>query len=238
MDDDGGVGRIAALWRYPVKSMAAEPLREIDVSWHGLTGDRRWAFVRGDVPRSDFPWLTIRERAEMWRYRPVFVDPARPDDSRVLVRTPDGDEYDVVDPQLAAELGDGVRAIKQKRGTFDAMPLSLITTQSIAAIAAAAEAGELEPRRFRPNLLVDAPDAAPFAEDGLLGRVLRVGTMRMRVDRHDERCAVVNVEPSTLERDPTILRTIADRRDSCLGVYGSIVEPGRVRLGDRVVVED
>jgi hypothetical protein len=28
------VGRVAGLWRYPVKSMAAEALTEIDVSWH------------------------------------------------------------------------------------------------------------------------------------------------------------------------------------------------------------
>jgi uncharacterized protein YcbX len=43
------VGRIVELWRYPVKSMAAEPLTEIDVSWHGFAGDRRWAFIRDGV---------------------------------------------------------------------------------------------------------------------------------------------------------------------------------------------
>ena len=39
------VGRVAAVLRYPVKSMAAEPVEDVDVSWHGLSGDRRWAFV-------------------------------------------------------------------------------------------------------------------------------------------------------------------------------------------------
>ncbi len=39
------VGRVAALRRYPVKSMAAEELDAVEVSWHGLAGDRRWAFV-------------------------------------------------------------------------------------------------------------------------------------------------------------------------------------------------
>ena len=29
------VGRVAALWRYPVKSMGAEALDEVEVSWHG-----------------------------------------------------------------------------------------------------------------------------------------------------------------------------------------------------------
>ena len=40
------VGRVAGLWRYPVKSMAAERLENVEVSWHGLAGDRRWAFIR------------------------------------------------------------------------------------------------------------------------------------------------------------------------------------------------
>ncbi|NNF58246.1 MAG: hypothetical protein HKN04_08385, partial [Rhodothermaceae bacterium] len=43
------VGRVVALWRYPVKSMGAESLEEVDISWHGLAGDRRWAFIRGGV---------------------------------------------------------------------------------------------------------------------------------------------------------------------------------------------
>jgi uncharacterized protein YcbX len=69
MTGEREVGRVAALWRYPVKSMAAEALEEVEVSWHGLAGDRRWAFVRDGIPRSGFPWMAIRERSEMGRYR-------------------------------------------------------------------------------------------------------------------------------------------------------------------------
>ena len=29
------LGRVAAIWRYPVKSMAGESLTEVDVSWKG-----------------------------------------------------------------------------------------------------------------------------------------------------------------------------------------------------------
>ena len=49
------IGRVAALWRYPVKSMAAEELDGAEVSWHGFAGDRRWAFIRdgqGGRPRA------------------------------------------------------------------------------------------------------------------------------------------------------------------------------------------
>lgn len=51
----------------------------------------------------------------------------------------------------------------------------------------------------------------------------------MRVDRRDQRCMVVNVDPQTLERDPSILRTIANERQSRLGVYGTPVAPATSR---------
>jgi hypothetical protein len=230
------LGRVAALWRYPVKSMAAESLQEVEVSWHGLAGDRRWAFVQEDLVRSGFPWLTIRERAEMWRYTPSFADPQRPDASRTLVRTPAGEELDVADPGLAASLGGGVRLIKQNRGVFDTMPLSLITTMSIAAIGATVGA-ELVPQRFRPNLLIEPAGDAPFQEDEWVGSVLQIGAMRMRVDQRDSRCVLVNVDPASGVRDASVLRTIARERESCLGVYGSTVEPGRVAVGDAVLLD-
>ncbi len=157
------VGRVVALRRYPVKSMAAEELDGAEVSWHGLAGDRRWAFVRDGQVRSGFPWLTIRERPEMARYRPFYTERARPNASATLVRTPSGGELDVADPALAAELGPGVRVIKQDRGIFDTLPLSLLTTQTLAGLGRLTGT-RLAAGRFRPNLLVDAagPD---FAED-------------------------------------------------------------------------
>jgi uncharacterized protein YcbX len=229
------VGRVAALFRYPVKSMAGEPLEAVDVSWHGLAGDRRWAFIRDGLVRSGFPWLTIRERPEMGHYRPVFAEPARPDESATIVRTPSGAALDVTDPALAAELGHGSRVLKQHRGIYDVLPLSLITTPTIAAVDALV-APALEVRRFRPNLLVEPTADDAFAEDAWVGAVLRIGGLLMRVDQRDKRCVMVNVDPDTTARDPEVLRTIARERQSCLGVYGSTVQPGRVAVGDAVVL--
>jgi uncharacterized protein YcbX len=190
------VGRVAGLWRYPVKSMAAESLDEVEVSWHGLAGDRRWAFVQEALVRSGFPWLTIRERSDMGRYRPSFAQPDRPNDSRTIVTTPAGAELDVTDPALAAELGGGVRVIKQNRGVFDVMPLSLITTQTVGGLGSLL-GSELDVRRFRPNLLISATAVESFPEDAWVGAVLRIGGLRMRVDQRDERCVLVNVDPDT-----------------------------------------
>jgi uncharacterized protein YcbX len=236
MQNASRIGRVVALFRYPVKSMAAESLDSIDVGWNGFAGDRRWAFVRGGHERSGFPWLTIRQHAAMWHYKPRFVNPNDPEKSITVVRSPGGKEYDVVDPALAHELGHGARVIKQGRGIFDAMPLSLITTQTIAALSASVGI-DLDRRRFRPNLLIEATDGGDAPEDSWIGNVLRVGAMRMRVDRRDKRCVMVNVDPVTTSGDPAVLRSIAQERQSCLGVYGTIVEPGRVAVGDNVSLE-
>jgi uncharacterized protein YcbX len=231
------VGRVVGLWRYPVKSMAAEALPAVDVSWHGFAGDRRWAFIRNGVVQSGFPWLTLRECAQMSHYRPSFVDPAQPDKSPTIVRTPSGIVLDVADPALGAELSpDGVRVIKQDRGIFDTFPLSLISTQTIDRLGGMIGAG-LDVQRFRPNILVEAADETPFPEDGWVGCVLRIGGLRMRVDKRDGRCAVITIDPATTERNPAILRTVARERQGCLGVYGSTVEPGRVAVSDAVLIE-
>lgn len=230
------VGRVVALWRYPVKSMAGEALTDVEVSWHGLEGDRRWAFIRPGKVDSGFPWLTIRERPDMSHYLPSFTDPDRPDGSPTVVRTPAGHEYGVADPELAAELGDGVGVIKQEQGVFDVMPLSVTTTQSLASLAELSGV-ELEARRFRPNVVIDAGDGTPFPEDEWVGRILRVGSARMRVDQRDGRCVMVNVDPVTTTRDPKVLRAIAQQRQACFGVYGSTVAPGRMSVGDEVRLE-
>jgi hypothetical protein len=72
--------------------------------------------------------------------------------------------------------------------------------------------------------------------DEWVGTTLEVGVTRVRIDSRDQRCALINVDPASLERDPTVLTTIGRERDTCLGVYGSTVEPGVIRVGDAVAV--
>jgi uncharacterized protein len=234
---DAPVGRVVGLWRYPVKSMRGDALTEVDVSWHGFAGDRRWAFVRNEAVQSGFSWLTLRERGDMNHYRPAFVDPLQPDKSSTVVRTPSGVVFDVTDPALATELyPSGARAIKQDRGVFDTFPLSLITTHTINRLGEMVGT-RLEVERFRPNIVVECSDDAPFAEDDWVGRVLRIGSLCMRVDKRDGRCAVITIDPATTLRNPDILRAVARDRQGCLGVYGSTVEPGRIVLNDSVWIE-
>lgn len=157
-----------------------------------------------------------------------------------LGRTEIGFSGDVADPALGAELGPGVRVIRQNRGIFDTFPLSLITTQTIARLAETVGV-PLDVQRFRPNLLVEATEEAPFTEDTWVGSVLRVGSVNgllLRVDKRDGRCLVVTIDPVTTERNPVILRTITRDRQGCLGVYGSTVAPGRIAVGDSVFITE
>jgi hypothetical protein len=228
---------VVGLWRYPVKSMGAEALTEVNVSWHGFAGDRRWSFIRNDVPQSGFSWFTLRERSDMNHYHPSFVEPDRPDKSTTIVRAPSGTVFDVADPALGAELcPGGMRVIRQDRGIFDTFPLSIITTQTVARLGELVGVG-LDVQRFRPNILVEAVDEAPFREDDWVGCVLRVGGMRMRVDKRDGRCVVITIDPVTTQRNPAILRTVAQDRQGCVGIYGTTVEPGGVALSDPVLIE-
>ncbi len=231
------LGVVHSLHRYPVKSMAAEVLNSSTVSWHGLAGDRRWAFIRAGMERSGFPWLTIREKPDLWRYQPYFVDPSDAEGSKTLVRTPEGDELEVTDPELTRRLGDGVRVMKVYSGIFDTFPLSFLTVQSVEGLSNLVGQALL-PLRFRPNILIDASEAAPYPEDGWQGAILRIGGLRCRLNKRDQRCAIVNVDPlDPASANPGVLRAIAKERGAFFGMYGSTVEPGAISVGDAVTLE-
>ncbi len=232
------VGIVRALTRYPVKAMPGERVEGARLAWHGLEGDRRFAFVREDTP-SDFPWLTIRELPALLGYRPTFADSSAPEGSEVLVRTPSGRTLPAGDPELASELaglyGGPVRALRSKRGLFDAMPLSLVTTATIGGVGTAA-GRELDPRRFRPNVLVEALEDGDAPEQGWVGGRLTFGrradSARVRIDAPNGRCVVVSTDPDDGARDPVVLREIAQGRSNLAGVYASAEQPGTIAVGD------
>jgi uncharacterized protein len=209
--------------------MAGEALESAQLGWAGFEGDRRHAFVQSGN-RSDFPWLTIREVPALTTYVPTLRD------GSVIVRTPAGRELDVASPELAEELsayGRPAQLLHSGRGLFDAFPVSVVSVQTVEAIGALA-GRSLEPLRFRPNIVIDAP-GQQFPEEALIGRELRIGEARIRLDVRDTRCSVINFDPHTAERDPAVLRAVARNRETCAAVYGSCVQPGTVRVGDEVV---
>jgi uncharacterized protein YcbX len=234
---------VRALYRYPVKSMAGERLDEIEIGWHGVEGDRRFAFVRTNE-LVGVPWLTASRVPELLLYKPRYVHGDGAHDA-VDVQTPDGLELALSDAALAARIGHlygaAVYPMRLDSGIFDQAPLSLISQETIAAVSDETSR-TLEIARFRPNILVELIDGRPFAEDAWVGRRLTFGSApdapAMRVTERDIRCVMVNIDPITLEKDAGVLKTIAQQHATCLGVYGSTERKGRIRVGDIIAVED
>ena len=100
------IGRVRELVRYPVKSMAGVPAESAHLGWHGLAGDRRFAFRRiGDG--SGFPWLSASRFAGLLRYQPCGLDESGPEPLPTRVRTPDGVEVDIRSEALREEIAGG-----------------------------------------------------------------------------------------------------------------------------------
>lgn len=234
------VGTVQALYHYPVKSMRGQRLAEAFVGWDGLAGDRRYAFVRtGNA--SDFPWLTARQVPDLLRYAPYPEDPRDPVMSPLRVRTPVGADLSIEDEalrdELAARYGAPVHLMQCNRGTFDGATLSLISAASLRELASAV-GRPLDAQRFRLNIVIDTASGVPYDEEGWAEALLSVGDRadgpRIRVDRKDKRCMMVNLDPETATQDPAVLRTIVRSREYCTGMYASPQRAGPIRIGDIV----
>jgi hypothetical protein len=120
--------------------------------------------------------------------------------------------------------------------------VSLVGTASLGALADAAGVDRVDGRRFRMLFGVDG--IAPHVEDGWLGRRIRIGDAVVRPLGNVGRCAVTTQNPDTGVPDLDTLRVLGEYRCDVetseplpFGVWGEILEPGRVRLGDPVFPE-
>src|SRR5215216_1749913 len=83
------LGHVHELTRYPVKSMAGVATDSAFLGWHGLEGDRRFAFRRLN-DKSGFPWLTAGRLPELVLYQPLGLDERAEEPAPTHVRTPEG----------------------------------------------------------------------------------------------------------------------------------------------------
>lgn len=231
------VGVVQALYRYPVKSMAGELVETAHIGWHGIEGDRRYAFARtGQLV--GFPWLTASKLPELLSYTPRYLAPHDPRSSAVEVQTPDGHVLDIGSDALRTEVseryGAPVHMMRLDQGIFDAFSLSLISQETVQALETATER-ELVMARFRPNIVITTLTGESFCEDGWVGKRLvfgeRADAPTMKVNERDVRCVMVNIDPQTLVKDAAILKTIAQTRQNCLGIYGSTDRIGMIEIG-------
>ncbi len=119
---------------------------------------------------------------------------------------------------------------------FDAFPVHLLTTTSIATLGRHAPASRLDPRRFRPNFVLEPVGRGDLPELAWCGGPLRIGSAELRVEIPCARCVMTTVEQGDLPKDPGVLRAIVRELDQNIGVYATVATPGRVAVGDRVEI--
>ena len=256
---------VAALWRYPVKSMQGEQLDAAEITASGLLGDRRFAVIdsgTGDLANAKNP----RKWPRFYSYRAAYTEPPRAGSALPAVRitTPAGasattDEADL--PRLLSEafgrevtvsgplpaataeehmIADGQAASFDlpSQTFFDSATLHLVTTASLDRMRSLHPAGRIEPRRFRPNIVVaTGPDTRGFAENDWIGRKIAIGDhVRLLVTMGTDRCNMPTLAQADLPKDAKILRTAARYNNMQVGVYAEVISGGPVRRGDPMTV--
>ncbi|KAA0918937.1 MOSC domain-containing protein [Dietzia sp. ANT_WB102] len=122
---------------------------------------------------------------------------------------------------------------------FDAMPLSLLTTASLATVRRAAPDSAIDSRRFRKNIILETDAGIETASGGCpeldwVGRRLQIGEVECDVVMPIARCIMVGLPQAELPHDRAILRALATSTGMELGVYLRVVTPGTICEGDVV----
>ena len=118
---------------------------------------------------------------------------------------------------------------------FDAFPILLLTQATLRRLQKLAPESRVDVRRFRPNLFVSTPEGVEgFAEQGWVGKRLRVGAAELEIALTCPRCVMITLPFADLPRDPGLMRTVVREADQNVGVYARVSRPGRVAVGDAV----
>jgi uncharacterized protein YcbX len=260
--------KVSALFVYPVKSCRGVRLSEADVAERGLAFDRRFMVVDPEGAfltqrqLASLARVTTELLPEALRLSAPGADalevPLAPSTGpRVRVRvwgfTGEAVEYEPAAAWLSSQLGVPARLVympddvrrpvspaRARPGDIvsfaDGYPLLLVSQGSLDELNARL-ATPVGVERFRPNLVVEG--ATPYAEDAWSRLVVR--GVPFRVAKPCDRCAVVNVDPRTGEREAEPLRTLATYRKQGEKVFFGVnlvhEACGTIHVGDRVALD-
>ncbi len=237
-------GEVVETTIYPFKGMQGVDLEELNIRSISAGGDRTRRFDIADTPATP-TFLDTTKFPQLLEYKPYLVDPTNPKDSPVRVVTPDGKDYSADGQELLKEIsercGRRLVVVRMGRGSYHSMPISLLSLDSIAAIAPSPDT-VVDPRRFRANVLVRTYGDGSFQEDGWVGKVIKFGqeadNAKLIALKLDKRCATVNMDPETGHQDPRILRSIVRDHKKTLGIYCAVAKEGVVRRGSQIILAD
>jgi MOSC domain-containing protein len=251
--------RVVRISIAPVKSLGLVHPDEVELTERGVVGNRRFWLV--DRERRLY---NNKRNGPLVRIRPDWDEATRelaltfPDGTRIAGTVALDDEPFAVEMYgypLASRrvLGPWQQAISEHAGEeltllwadegapdrLYAGTATLVSRESIARVAEEAGADELDGRRFR--MLFEIEGVRPHEEDDWQGTHVRVGEATIQIQGDVGRCAVTTHDPDTGVPTVDTLKALARyRREGRkeplpLGVYASVVVPGRVRIGDDVV---
>jgi uncharacterized protein YcbX len=205
---------VQSLWRYPVKSLAGEPISEAVLTRLGVPGDRI-VHVRGPegVRTSRRQYRLLGLRGSLDANGKPLIDGLPWSDPEALARV------------RAAAGEDAWLEAYEGPERFDVLPLLVATDGAV-------EAFGRDVRRLRPNILIGGVDG--LAEFDWPGAELHIGDAVIGLDSRRGRCPMTTVDPDTLERDPEVLRDIGRRFGGRLALNAEVLAPGRIRVGDQV----
>ena len=253
---------VTALSITPIKATRLRRVQQIRIDRHGVRENRRFLLVdeQGEMVNATHLGLlntivSVYSDAER-RLSITFPDGRMLEDEVRL-----GDEvtarfYDEEMPTRLVEGGwsDAISRYVEKplrlveaadvgavdRGAEGAV--TLISRGSLERLAERAQQPSVDARRFR--MLIEVDGIPPHEEDAWVGRVLNVGEAILRGRGHVGRCVITSRHPETGDIDLPTLKILGGyRRDSettepvAFGIYGEIVRPGTVSVGDPVHVE-
>lgn len=243
MTDRAALGTVSQLWRYPASSLAGERLDAISVGTSTVDGDRLFGLVDasdGEIARPD--------REVKWHKVPL-IRTRFTEDRRLEVAVPDGGWLPAPGPQsdraVSAFLGfeASIRPFGRDNATpgyagpltaarYNKAPIHLLTTASLARLKALHPDGMPDPRRFRPNIVVDMePVEGSFPETEWIGRKLAVGDLLLTVSEPCRRCGFTIIAQDGFDNDPGILRNLVRYNAHNLGVYCTVDQPARIEIG-------
>jgi uncharacterized protein YcbX len=204
---------VAELWRYPVKSLAGEPLNSAEISADGIPGDR---VVQ--VYDAEGRIVTARTVPRLLGLEATLGPAGEPLVNGRPWKAPE------VAAAIEAAAGAGARLARDDGpDRFDVLPLLVATDGAVNAL-------RLDRRRFRPNILVAGVNG--LAEREWPGRRARIGGAIIGFKKLRGRCVMTTYDPDTLEHDPTVLRRIVQEMGGRLALDSYVVRGGRIALGD------
>lgn len=139
------------------------------------------------------------------------------------------------EPDMSEFTPERLRALREGN-FFDALPIHLLTRNTLRTLARLAPESVWDERRFRPNLLVEVDDAVDYPELGWIGRRVRVGSAVIEVVTGCPRCVMATQPVEDLPQDHRIMRTLVRETKHTAGIYAGVVVEGEFRVGDEVEI--